>query len=457
MKKLNVNLAIFIGILVLYVAGQALIGTYHPDNKQFRFDAPSDVDFLYYGAIINTVLDSMPPENPAFGGVKLTQPFIQYYPAAMLAGVFNPYNSIRILNIIYLILFWLLLKNLFPDKYGLPLVILFASSTFGAEINSLGVDLIARGFTHAPFFILLAAAIFCRKLSIRLAAVFAAALINGYLMLIAMIYFGVMLIMKRSRVNVCLIASSLVGLVIASIIVYSQATHELFYTPFVRAFAFNPIEIIKHAAPFIILLLFYRHTGMTVLLVISIIFGSLIHYNPFFPVFMVYLSGSMLMAAGERRRPQSGLVGLAVTVLLCAGFIVSAYGKYNPHNRNYYPRYDSRLDRSINWVLDNTDDDDVFLALLLDNTDLALIMQHRPVYLGYIGHVAHLRLNWQDRYNQFVKMFATGQAPKEVGYIYFGPVENKYFPEAHLSYPIVYQDEQGKIYKTKRDRLRFDL
>ncbi|MEW5923637.1 MAG: hypothetical protein AB1746_06585, partial [Candidatus Zixiibacteriota bacterium] len=119
MKKPDINFIIFLVVLIIYAVGQSLIGTYHPGEKRFIYNAPADVDFLYYGAIINTVTDHIPPENPAFAGVELTQPFIQYYPAAFLAEMFNPYNSIRILNLLYVILFWLLLKNLFPDRYGL--------------------------------------------------------------------------------------------------------------------------------------------------------------------------------------------------------------------------------------------------------------------------------------------------------------------------------------------------
>jgi len=140
MKRLNINQAIFLSILLIYVLGQVLIVTYHSTRQEFSFDAPADVDFLYYGSIANSVLNDFPPKNPAYGGIRLTQPFLQYYPAAILAKILNPYNSFRILNTLCLIIFTVLLSRLFPGRYGMALVVFFASSTWTADINSLGVD-----------------------------------------------------------------------------------------------------------------------------------------------------------------------------------------------------------------------------------------------------------------------------------------------------------------------------
>ncbi len=375
MKKLNINLIIFIIILIIYILAQFLIGTYHPVEKQFVFDAPADVDFLYYGAIINSLLNDFPPENPAFAGVKLTQPFLQYYPAAILAKIFNPYNGIRILNVIYLVLFGLLLKKYFPHRYGLPLIILFISSSLLVSINSIGVDFIARGFTHVPFFILISVVLFDKRLSLRLLSVFLAALLNGYLMLIFGTYLAVTLLQRRRRKDLYIFLSSLTGLVLASLIVSSEATEKSIFFIITESFRFNPIEIIKHAAPFLILAFICRHKPMTILLIISIVFGSLIHYNPFFPVFAVYFAGAMLLAAGEINIARAeSLVYLFIGVLFI-GFLITSYDKYNPQNRHYYPRYDSRLDRAVDWIKNNTEENSKFMTLTADEYDLGLIMQ----------------------------------------------------------------------------------
>jgi len=450
MKKPDSNFIIFIVILLVYIAGQLLIGTYHPDEKRLVYDAPADVDFLYYGAIINTVLDNMPPENPAFAGVKLTQPFIQYYPAAILAKILNPYNSIRILNLLYLILFWLLLKSLFPARYGPPLAVLFSASVFAVDLNALGVDFVARGFTHAPFFILLTAAIFCKRLPLRLISIFAAAMINGYSMLMVLPFLAVMAVLNRKRDDIYLLVSGLLGTIAASLIVTSAVTEKPFYFVLTEAFYFDPLEILKHAAPFIILAAFYRRRDMSILLAIALIFGSLIHFNPFFPIFMVYFAGAMIVASGEPRLPAAGLLARLVVIVLFVGFIIACYSKYNPNKGDYYPRYDSRLDKAVSWINQNTDQNDCFMAVTADSHDMALVMQSRPVYLGFIGHVSHLGLSWRERYNNITKAYRMSLPPPEVDYIFYGPVESKYFPHIRLTLPVAYQDEHVLIYKTEK-------
>ena len=449
MKKFDINLIIFLFILVIYLVGQFLIGTYNPDDKRFVFDAPADVDFLYYGAIVNMLLNSFPPENPAFAGVKLTQPFLQYYPAAVLAKIFNPYNSIRILNVIYLVLFGLLLKKYFPRRYGLPLIILFASSSLFVSINAVGVDFIARGFTHVPFFILITVALFDKRLFLRLLSVFLAGLLNGYLMLIFGIYLGVTLLLHRDRENLLIFISSLLGLLLASLIVSSEAVEKPVYFILSESYGFNPVEIIKHAAPFLILAFICRHKAMTILMIISIIFGSLIHYNPFFPVFMIYFSGALLLADGEIKFPGAeSLVYLFICVLFI-GFLISSYDKYNPDSRHYYPRYDFRIEKAVNWIKENTAQNSVFMALTADENNLGLIMQDRPVYLGYIGHVSHLGLQWHQRYDDLLKLYKIGSVPKNVDYIFYGPIEKKYFPNTPIKLPTCYNDEYVEIFKAE--------
>jgi hypothetical protein len=449
MKKLDINLIIFLAIIIIYIAGQFLIGTYDPNDKKFVFDAPSDVDFLYYGAIINSLFNDFPPQNPAFAGVELTQPYLQYYPAAILAKIFNPYNSIRLLNVLYLVLFGLLLKKYFPRRYGIPLIVLFVSSSLFVDINAIGVDFIARGFTHVPFFILITVVLFEKRLSLRLLAVFIAALVNGYLMLIFGLYLGVILLLYRNRENLYILISAVLGLVLASLIVSSQAVEKPFYFVLTESFGFNPVEIIKHAVPFLIFAFICRQKSMTLLLIISIIFGALIHYNPFFPVFMVYFAGAMLLAAGELKINRAESLIYSFLVVLFIGFIISSYDKYATSHRHYFPRYDTRIDKAVAWIKDNTKSNSTFMALTADNNDLGLIMQYRPVYLGYIGHISHLGLNWRPRYDDLVKLYKIGKIPSGIDYIFYGPLEKKYFPQAPIKLPICYQDNFVEIFKVE--------
>jgi hypothetical protein len=449
MNRPDFNLVIFIGIIIIYVIGQFLIGTYHPIEKKFVFDAPADVDFLYYGAIINSLLNSLPPENPAFAGVKLTQPFLQYYPAAILAKIFNPYNSIRILNIIYVLLFGLLLKYFFPRRYGLPLLVLFASSALFVDLNALGVDLIARGFTHVPFLILLTIVLFHSNLPLRLLSAFGASLLNGYMMLIIVPYFILTLIIEREKSYFYILISSLLGLLLATLMISSEVVRKPFYFLFTESFRLDPAEIIKHAVPFIILAFICRERKMTILLAVSIIFGSLIHYNPFFPIFLIYFSGGVILANGVLRIHRGESLIYLIIAALSIGFILSSVGKYNPDNLKYFPRYDDRLNPAIEWIRRETGSGDSFMALTADAGEMALIMQHRPVYLGYVGHLSHLGIDWRKRYDATLKLFKIGKVPGKIDYVFYGPIEKKYFPHSVLNFRQSYRDSNVTIYTVK--------
>ncbi len=439
------NDALFAVILCVYLAGQLLIGTYHPEDRRFVFDAPSDVDFLYYGAIANTLLNTFPPENPSFAKVKLTQPYVQFVPAALLAKVLDPFSAFRILNIAYLLLFWLVLKKLFVARYGPALVILFAASSFPVSVNALGVDFIARGFTHVPFFLLLTLGLFGKRRWLYTASMFLASLVNGYLMLIAVLFLLMVIVWERNRDDVYRLAAAVAGLGVAALIITSEVVDKPFYFLFTEACYLNPSEILTHALPFLVLAGFYRHRRMTILLAAAVIVGSFIHYNPFFPVFMVYYAGAQLLGVGRERYRWSRWIAALMVTAMAASFGQFAFQKYDPHTGGYVPRYDHRLDKATAWVLENTRRQAVFLALMADGHDLALIALERPVYLGYAGHVSHLGLSWQPRANATIRAFTTGSAPPEVDYIFYGPVEKKYFPEATLPVDVVYEDEEVTI------------
>nr|MBN2278195.1 hypothetical protein [candidate division Zixibacteria bacterium] len=445
MIKNHLNPIIFVFLLILYIVGQFLIGTYLPADKQFYFNTPSDIDFLYYGAIINTLTDTFPPQNPAFGGEKLTQPYLHYYPAALLGKLANPYNSIRILNVLYLIILGLVLRKYFPEKYGFALLILFGASTVGAGLNSMGVDFIARGFTHAPFFILLTVAFFSPSRIIRYSAIFLAALVNGYLMVMVIIFLAVRAVWKRDRENILLLASGLVGILAASIFITSAVSEKPFYFILTESFYFDPAENLIHATPFFILIFFYRQREMILLFVIALLFGSFIHYNPFFAIFMIYYAGAMLVAGGESVHKKSRFALHLVLALLFIGFLFSGYSKYRIRGDGYYPRFDSKLESSFNWIRANTEPQACFMAVTADAYEIALVMQYRPVYLGFIGHVAHLGINWKERYNNITRTYRMGLIPSEVDYIFYGPIEQRYFPGISLPYPVVYRDDYVTI------------
>mgnify|MGYP001231014087 CR=1 FL=1 len=445
MKKIDFNLVIFIALIVIYVIGQILIGTYSPLDKKFHFDTPADVDFLYYGSIGNQLLNSFPPQDPAFCGTYLTQPFLQFYPLAVLAKLVNPYDGIRILGVIYLILAGLILKRYFPDRYGMPLIILFAGSTFSTALNAAGVDLIARGFAHAPFYILMLIALYDRHLYLRGLSLFLAALVNGYLMIMIVPFLLILFLIHRKKEWIFLFISAGLGSILATIYIWMAAPAQPTAAMILRSLYFDPLEIIKHLVPFIILAFIYRNRAMMILLATAAVFGTLIHHNPFFPIFVIYFAGAMMTAESTVKIKNGGMLAKLVVTLLFIGFVIAGYQKYTPFKGDYYPRTDTQIKPALAWIKENTASEASFLALTADEKELALVMEYRPVYIGYIGHLAHLGLNWKERYDQTISSFQTGRVPQEVDYIFYGPVERKYFPMASLIGAVVYKDNNVSI------------
>ncbi len=451
MKPEKRNSVIFAVLVGVYILAQFFIGTYDAKFNRFVFDKPADIDFLYYASIINTITDHFPPENPAFAGVKLTQSFLQYYPAAILAKIANPYNAIRILNVLYLILLGLIFRKYFKKTYGLALILIFAASIFASGINALGVDLIARGFTHTPFFILFALALFAKDVRVKTLSIFAAAFVNGYLMLMIVPYYLIFAIIEKKRDDIIMLVSSGLATVLAAFLVSSEAVIKPFYFVFTESFAFRPVETILHALPIIILSFIFMHKRMRILIAVAVIFGSLIHYNPFFPVFMLYFAGAVTVAEGRLQEhiPFIRALNYCIFIVLIAGFLYSGFEKYYPGHKNYYPRYDDRQNAAINWVTHNTSKNDVFLALTADADHLAYVMEDRPVYMGFIGHLAHLGLDWQSRYNATGRAWSGGPIPPDVDYIYYGPLEREYFPGFKTGMQEVYKDSSVTIYRAR--------
>ena len=447
MKRRDYHLLIFAGIILLYGFGQAVIGTYDPADGRYYFDAPADVDFLYYGAITNTILNDFPPHNPAFAGIKLTQPYLQYYPAAMIAKATNPYNAMRLLNVLYLVLFGCLLRRYFSGRYGIALVMLFAASTFGTTINAPGVDFIARGFTHVPFFILLTVALYDADVKRRFLALAAAAFVNGYLMLMVLPFLAIVTILEKKREWMYLLATGVIATALSALFISSEVTVRPWHFVITESFHFDPIEMIKHAVPFLVLSAFYHERRMLILLATAGLFGTFIHYNPFFPVFMVYFAGAMMIAGGKPRFPKSGLPASVFAAVLFVGFIISAYQKYDPEAGSYFPRHDERTRNAVDWLEKHTDRSTVIAALTADEHDLALVMDKRSVYLGYIGHVGHLGLDWKPRYENTMRLYTSGIAPPEADYVFYGPVERTYFPNAVLPFDTAYSDGSVTVYR----------
>ena len=151
-RKANLNIIAFLIVLILYITGQFLIGSYDSSSGNIFYKAPADVDFLYYAGIVNQLKHTFPPQNPAYGGEILSQSFIQYYPTVIVSFLVNEYIAFRIMNVFYLIFAAVVLYRYYRASWGVGLIGLAAGSVGFGLLNSLGVDLIARGFNYFPFF-----------------------------------------------------------------------------------------------------------------------------------------------------------------------------------------------------------------------------------------------------------------------------------------------------------------
>jgi hypothetical protein len=252
---------------------------------------------------------------------------------------------------------------------------------------------------------------------------------------------------KRKKEDLYIGLSALAGLGAAAIYINLQVPGKPFYFVITESFAFRPMEILKHAALFIPLAFFAREWKGTILLAVATIFGGLIHYNPFFPIFVVYFAGAMIVANINSTSRWAKVTTATILAILFFGFIFACYGKYDPAKRDYYPRYDNRLEPGLKWIKEHTEPEESFLAMTADETDLALVMEYRPVYLGYIGHLSHLGLAWQERYDAVINLMETGQFPSGVDYFFYGPVERKYFHNIRLPDSPVYQDNYISLYR----------
>jgi len=447
-----IDLIFFILVLAAYVTGQALIGSYLPGDGSFHYDAPADVDFLYYAGIVNQMNYSFPPQNPAYGGVPLSQSFIQYYPVVVLSWVMNPYVAMRLLNLLYLILLALVLRRYFPRGWGVGLAIITAGSVGFGLINSLGIDLIARGFNHFPFFIAFFVAVFERKVMwLRYACLFLLGWLHSFTALLALLFFAGAVIADRfDRRRIIDAVICFIGLVSAASITLGVADKP-FYFPFVEGFRFDLTDLWMHAVFPLALVAMARKAHISILFFIAFIFGLLFHYNPFFPVFMLYVAGGWAAMEIFARRGPEVKVAYAVAGIMFIGFIVGANAKYNPNNGNFVPHLDTAYAGAERWLKEQTPPESVLLTAVLEPDWHCRLMETRAVYLGFIPHVAHLGIDWRARAQKILTYFRNPTVYMlETDYVVYGPAERKVFPNFRPSWDPVYSDADVTIWTTRR-------
>lgn len=445
----NASMLLVVAVFFAYFVGQIFIGTYLPASESFHFDAPADGDFLYYAGIINQLKVSFPPQNPAYGGVPLSQSFISYYPAVLLSWLFNPYLSMKILNLIYLVIFALVMRRYFISGWQVGLTVIVAGSVGFGLVNSLGVDLVARGFNHFPFFIALLFALFEKKNRfIRYASLFALGWLHSYSAAIIAIYlFGRTGWFRFNKSDILDSIICLAGLATALSLAGGVADKP-FYFPLVEGVGVDLSNLWMHALAMIIPVLWSRKMEVYLLFVTSFIIGCYFHYNPFFPVFLIYFSGGWGLAVVQSERQSAKLAPVLLAGLLFIGFVAGSYDKYNPLKGAYQPILDDYYLNATQWIDKNCPNDAVILTVPNEAGKVSRLMEVRAVYLGAYPHVAHLGLDWEKRGEKIVDYFLNPAVHIDnIDYLLYGPLEQGLFPNFYPGRPPIFDDGNVKIWK----------
>lgn len=451
-RFLTIDQALFALVMAAYITGFFLIGTFLPADHSFHFDAPADVDFLYYAGVVSQTPHAFPPQNPAYGGTGLGQSFLQYYPPALLSLIFNPYLSMRLLNVFYAVLLALAVRRYFARGWGIFLTVTAAGSVGFGLINSLGIDLVARGFNHFPFILALLVALFETRLGwARIGALFLLGWLHSYMALIVLIALAISAAVGGFRLKDILNTGiCAVGLATASLITFGVADKP-FYFPFVEGFRFDLTDLWMHGLATLPAIILSRNSRIWIMAAVAFAFGAFFHYNPFFPVFLLYFVSGWGLAEAVRRQTAWDYIPATLAILFFVGFVYAAFGKYYPGNGNYVPHIDHSYSGATAWLQKNSPPKAVILAVPLDEGWQSRLSEKRAVYLGFIPHVAHLGIDWRKRAQNITNYYRNVPVYiGEIDYVVYGPAERELFPQFRPKAEPVYADGSVQIWKMAR-------
>lgn len=452
LRKININIIAFILVLLCYILGQLFIGTRSVQNESFCFTAPADIDFLYYAGIINQLKCTFPPQNPAYGGIVLSQSFIQFYPTVIVSLIFNEYIAMRIMNIVYLVLLVIVIRRFYSGRWGSGLIAIAAGSIGFGMINSLGVDLIARGFNHFPFFIALLVALNEVRIKwLRYLCLLLLGWLHSYSALIILVYLFLRLIFQKSdRQAVFDILFGFIGVFSAAMLTLGIADKPSYFI-FTEGFAPDLTNLWIHSLITIIPVILSGKRDFCLFYAAAFLFGFLFHYNPFFPVFLLYFVSGLALIDLCNRNGRRWIIAHAISSILFIGFIVGAGSKYIADSNSYFPHVDKEYRKAGEWLEQNTPGDIVLLTAPLDSEWRSRLMEKRALYLGFLPHVGHLGIDWQPRSQIIANYFTNPHVNIAViDYVVYGPVERQYFPNFSLPYLPLYRDEFVSIWKVSK-------
>jgi hypothetical protein len=463
------NLGLAGVVLAIYLAGQLLIGTISPEDGSYRLTNPMHMDFVYYISMANQIVADFPPQNPSYGGVAQTQPWIHFIPVTILSEFINPYLTLKVLNVFYAICFLLIMRKYVPDTWGMLSFLFLCTSTIfysyghsatplmkhladSSRFNPASIDLLARAFTHMPFFILFVVALF-EKRRLWLAVLCSAALgwIDGLMALAVFFGFLFHVMWKRDFRTAVLTAAMFIGIVTFALNFGHKGTHIIDF--FVKNIRFDPWKPIVHVYLFAPLFIWARDSEKWSLFASSFLLCCFVQVHSYHFIFVLNLATAFLVIDSLKRAPER--VGTFFRVAVCVGFsmfLLYALAKYNPtHPVDPYAPIQKELhNASLNWIQKNTHRKAIFLILPpAIITDVPLVQQERTVYLGYKAFAEFLGIATKEREKNAYMAYKKGHIPKNVDYIYYGPRESHAFPEFSTSLPVVYKDDHVIIYDAK--------
>jgi hypothetical protein len=417
-------------------------------------DRPYYADYWYYAGLAQALLADFPPHNPAFAGRILSQYNFHLAPLAALSLVMSPYLAMRLLNVLYGVVLLLLLRRYLPRAFGLAGLCIMATAPLYYHVNPLSIDLVTRGFHHAPFVLLAVAAIFeTQRLMLKGAAIFLLPWAHG---LMALSFAPMVGYACRSQWQpYWLVLAG--GFISAGAGVWLISGGES-GGYLLQSLGWRPLEPLLHLFPSIIPLLYVRRSLWLIGAASACLMAAVVEWNRFY--FLFGLNFALAMASVEAALSDSRQQRNAAAVCIAAAMVGALIGGYR--QLHAHEPYDRRpVAAALAWVKSNTPRNSVFLqapapTFLLDNDAPYRrdgfgywLLESRPLFIAYAPWATDLGLPGVPRAMEAVAYFL-GQAPppREVDYVFYGPMERAFFPGfSPRNAMAVYRDENVTILK----------
>jgi len=440
-------------VLLVYLFAQLYIGAYDPIKKTYRLDAVFHMDFLYYASEVKQFFDSFPPPNPNFSGVPQKSAMPQHIVPALLGQIMSPIIAIRISNLLWIIVFLFVLRRYFPLHHGLLAFIILCLSVPGWRQGPLGIDLVIRSFQHTPFFIFLIIALFEKNKFWRYFSLVVLPWVHIILFLSLLPFFFIEVLWKRKKYELMNFLFIVIGIFTFSIFLQRHSGVSQI-SMLLSKVGFKFKEPLVHILPFVAFMCYCDNKRIWLLGGVSFVLATFIQWHLYYFIHILnFCIGLMLINALPKLILPLKKVFWFIVVFLFALFLVDAFIlKYNPANfiDPYRPvLLSDGYQKALSWIEKNTKEKDVFLVYPPDEiTEPPMIQLIRPLYLGWPFYAEDEGLDYKKRQDEIVSFYNGEIKNIDVKYVFYGPREQKYFPEfSKFNYQLVYKNKFANIYK----------